>query len=93
MYGIPNRGRIVMGAHADLMLFDPATVGVTPASRVADLPGGGIRTIRASTGVHGVFVNGVGIIDGNDYVALGKGPGQVLDRFNASTGLKSTAAI
>jgi N-acyl-D-amino-acid deacylase len=93
MYGIPDRGRIEVGAHADLMLFDPATVGVTPASRVADLPGGGMRTIRASTGVHGVFVNGVEIFDGNDYVTLEKGPGQVLDRFNPSSGLKSTAAI
>ncbi|MFT5173987.1 MAG: N-acyl-D-amino-acid deacylase [Gammaproteobacteria bacterium] len=88
MYGIPNRGRIAIGAHADLMLFDPATVGVTAASRVADLPGGGQRTIRGSTGVHGVFVNGVEVFDGTNYVAMDKGPGQVLDRFNASSGLQ-----
>jgi hypothetical protein len=31
--------------------------------------------------VHGVFVNGVRVFDGGDYVRLGKGPGQVLDRF------------
>ena len=92
MYGIPNRGRIVVGAHADLMLFDPATVGVTPASRVADLPGGGQRTIRGSTGVHGVFVNGVEVFDGSDYVAMDKGPGQVLDRFNRSSGLQAVMA-
>lgn len=92
LYGIPNRGRIEVGAHADLMLFDQATVGVTPASRVADLPGGGLRTIRGSTGVHGVFVNGVEVFDGTQYVAMPKGPGQVLDRFNPSSGLKSAAA-
>lgn len=91
MYGIANRGRIEVGAHADLMLFDPATVGVTAASRVADLPGGGLRTIRGSTGVHGVFVNGVEVFDGTDYVTLAKGPGQVLDSFNPSSGLKSAA--
>jgi N-acyl-D-aspartate/D-glutamate deacylase len=39
LYGIPNRGRLVVGAQADLLLFDPATVGVSPAERVADLPG------------------------------------------------------
>ena len=84
LYGIQNRGRIAVGAQADLLLFDPATVGVSPAERVADLPGGGRRTIRRPTGVHGVFCNGVMTFDGKDYVKHAKGPGQVLDRFNAS---------
>jgi N-acyl-D-aspartate/D-glutamate deacylase len=29
LYGIPNRGRIARRAHADLLLFDPATVGIS----------------------------------------------------------------
>jgi len=86
LYGIPNRGRIAVGAHADLLLFDPATVGISPAERVADLPGGGRRTIRRPTGVHGVFCNGVKTFDGKDYVKHAKGPGHVLDRFKASQG-------
>jgi uncharacterized protein GlcG (DUF336 family) len=49
--------------------------------RVNDLPGGGPRTIRDPLGVHGVFVNGVEVFDGRDYRPLGRGPGQVLDRF------------
>lgn len=91
LYGIPNRGRIALGAAADLLLFDPATVGVSPAERVADLPGGGRRTIRKPTGVHGVFCNGVMTFDGKNYVPHEKGPGQVLDRFNASQGRHNLA--
>ena len=81
LYGIPERGRIETGACADLLLFDPDNVGVSPARRVNDLPGGGPRTIRDPLGVHGVFVNGVEVFDGRDYRRLAKGPGQVLDRF------------
>jgi N-acyl-D-aspartate/D-glutamate deacylase len=81
LYGIPDRGRITVGACADLLLFDPATVGISAARRVSDLPGGGPRTLRDPVGVHGVFVNGVGVFDGRDYAKLDKGPGQVLDRF------------
>ncbi len=91
LYGIQNRGRIAVGAQADLLLFDPATVGVSPAERVADLPGGGRRTIRRPTGVHGVFCNGVKTFDGRDYVKHSKGPGHVLDRFNASQGSHNVA--
>jgi N-acyl-D-aspartate/D-glutamate deacylase len=91
LYGIQNRGRIAVGAQADLLLFDPATVGVSPAERVADLPGGGRRTIRRPTGVHGVFCNGVRTFDGKDYVKHAKGPGQVLDRFTVSQGRHNMA--
>jgi N-acyl-D-amino-acid deacylase len=81
LYGIPDRGRIQVGAHADLLLFDPATVGISAARRVNDLPGGGLRTLRDPLGVHGVFVNGVRVFDGTDYARLAKGPGHLLDRF------------
>ena len=91
LYVIPNRGRLTVGAQADLLLFDPATVGVSPAERVADLPGGGRRTIRRPTGVHGVFCNGVKTFDGKDYVKHTKGPGHVLDRFNLSHGAHTLA--
>jgi N-acyl-D-aspartate/D-glutamate deacylase len=92
LYGIVNRGRIAVGAQADLLLFDAATVGITPAERVADLPGGGRRTIRRPTGVHGVFCNGVMTFDGKDYVKHAKGPGHVLNRFNSPLGAHSAIA-
>src|SRR5712691_9981311 len=78
LYGIPDRGRIALGACADLLLFDPATVGISPLRRVNDLPGGGARTLRDPIGVHGVFVNGVKVFDGKGYTRLTHGPGQVL---------------
>jgi N-acyl-D-aspartate/D-glutamate deacylase len=81
LYGLIDRGHIAVGAHADLLLFDPATVGISPSRRVRDLPGGGRRTIREPKGVHRVFVNGVEVFDGKDYARLAKGPGQLLDKF------------
>jgi N-acyl-D-aspartate/D-glutamate deacylase len=81
LYGIPDRGRIATGAWADLLLFDPGVVGISPPRRVSDLPGGGPRTLRDPLGVHGVFVNGVRVFDGKDYARLAAGPGQLLDRF------------
>ncbi|MGE5792561.1 MAG: N-acyl-D-amino-acid deacylase family protein [Bacteroidota bacterium] len=82
-YRIPDRGEIRPGAWADLVLFDPQTVGVSNLRRVRDLPGGGGRMIREPTGVHGVWVNGVQVHDGRDYAPLARGPGQVLRRYDA----------
>jgi N-acyl-D-aspartate/D-glutamate deacylase len=80
-YRIPGRGTIAPGNHADLVLFDPASVGVSPLERVRDLPGGGRRMIRHPRGVHGVWVNGVRVFNGKDYEALSAGPGTVLREF------------
>lgn len=82
-YRMPGRGRIASGAWADLMLFDPATVGVSTLQRKNDLPGGGMRMIRYPEGVHGVWVNGQQVHDGKDYLPLESGPGQVLTTFNS----------
>ncbi len=81
-FRIPERGRVVEGAPADLLLFDPAKVGISRPKSVHDLPGGGSRMVRDPYGVHGVWVNGVKIHDGRDYVELERGPGQVLDKFD-----------
>jgi N-acyl-D-aspartate/D-glutamate deacylase len=82
-YRIPQRGQIREGAFADLLLFDPKTVGLSNLQRVRDLPGGGARMIRAPQGVHGVWVNGVRVHDGRGYCALARGPGRVLREFSA----------
>jgi len=72
-----------VGDWADLMLFDPQTVGMSALQRRNDLPGGGSRMIRQPEGVHGVWVNGVRVHDGKDYLPLDSGPGQVLTKFNS----------
>mgnify|MGYP002395021564 FL=1 len=84
LYGLIDRGRIVPGAYADLMLFDPDQIGVTAAERIQDLPGGGSRTIRQPLGLHGVFVNGAQVFDGEKYLDYATGPGMVLDHFRSS---------
>jgi N-acyl-D-amino-acid deacylase len=81
-YRIPGRGAIAPGQHADLLLFDPDTVGVSSLTRAKDLPGGGQRMIRQPKGVRGVWVNGVRVFAQSGYAPLSKGPGKVLREFS-----------
>jgi N-acyl-D-amino-acid deacylase len=82
-YRIAQRGLIAPGYWADLLLFDPAAVGVSPLSRVSDFPGGGTRMIRSPLGVHGVWVNGLRVFEGAKYSAGPDGPGHVLRAFES----------
>jgi len=58
IFRIPERGRIEAGYWADLLLFDPATVGRGAKRRQFDLPSGAPRLVTDALGVHGVWVNG-----------------------------------
>jgi N-acyl-D-aspartate/D-glutamate deacylase len=77
-YRIADRGRLVPGAWADLLLFDPATVGRGPKRRVADLPTGATRLDTPAVGVHGVWVNGVRTVDERGVIGDCGRPGRVL---------------
>jgi N-acyl-D-amino-acid deacylase len=81
VYGIIDRGRLVPGAHADMILFDPDTIGITKMERHRDMPAGGERLLRRAPGLHGTWVNGVQVFDDAAYVAHARGPGEVLTRF------------
>lgn len=83
LYGVAGRGRIAVGGFADLLLFDPTTVGCSRSRRVHDMPGGGSRLMRDPIGVRGVWVNGCRVFDGESYIAVKHGPGTILDRFVA----------
>jgi N-acyl-D-amino-acid deacylase len=82
-YRIPGRGLIAPGHWGDLLLFDQEKVGISALERTADLPGGGSRMMRRPRGVHGVWVNGLQVFDGESYVARERGPGHVLRKFDS----------
>jgi hypothetical protein len=68
---------------ADLLLFDPARVGISGLQKLHDLPGGGARMVRSPLGVHGVWVNGLRVFDGAKYSFPPDGAGQVLRAFES----------
>ena len=83
LYRIQDRGRLVPGAWADLILFDPATVGRGPKRRVFDLPAGASRIDTPAVGLHGVWVNGARVVDENGAIAGCGRPGKLLREFDA----------
>jgi N-acyl-D-aspartate/D-glutamate deacylase len=76
LFGLRDRGVLAPGARADVVCFDPDTVGTGDVSLVADLPGGTERLFAPALGLPHVLVNGTAIVrDGTPTDAL---PGTVL---------------
>jgi N-acyl-D-aspartate/D-glutamate deacylase len=80
-YRIPDRGRLQAGAWADLLLFDPRTVGRGAKRRVTDLPTGASRLDTPAVGLHGVWVNGVRTADERGVIPGCGRPGRLLREF------------
>jgi len=81
IFGIRDRGSIRPGMYADLLLFDPKTVGRQRAQRVFDLPAGASRLTTPATGIHGVWVNGAQMADQRGIRADAPKAGKVLREF------------
>ncbi len=67
LFSFTDRGELRAGAFADVVVFDPTTVGPGPVRRVRDFPANGERlTADQPTGMVHTFVNGQAIVrDGN----------------------------
>ena len=81
VFGMHDRGLIREGYAADLLLFDPATVGRGPKRRVFDLPGGAPRLTTDAVGVHGVWVNGRRVADARGLIESAPLAGELITHF------------
>jgi N-acyl-D-aspartate/D-glutamate deacylase len=75
-YGLRGRGRVAPGYAADLVLFDPARIGMLPTEFVHDLPQGKPRLLQRATGIEWVFVGGEAVVARG--TPTGSRPGRVL---------------
>ena len=76
--GFTDRGLVLVGYAADLMVFDPDTVGPDQKWLAHDFPNGAARWTSRPQGVHATIVNGVPIVlDGELQTDAGL-PGHVL---------------
>ena len=67
LYGLRDRGRLVVGGFADVVVFDPATIGHGAVRTRDDLPGGASRLYADAVGVGHVLVNGTEIVRDGEF--------------------------
>jgi N-acyl-D-aspartate/D-glutamate deacylase len=77
VWGIGDRGRLVKGAAADIVIFDEAAVGSAARGEMRhDLPGGARRLVVEAEGIVYAIVNGEVVLKDGQFT--GAMPGQVL---------------
>ena len=75
-WGLADRGLIREGMAADLIVFDPATIGPAMPEVAHDLPAGARRLVQRARGISATVVNGEVIL--RDGKPTGAWPGQLL---------------
>ena len=76
LWGFADRGLVREGMAADLVVFDPDTIGAEMPEVVDDLPAGARRLVQRARGIGATIVNGEVLLrDGKHTGAL---PGQLL---------------
>jgi len=75
-YGIRERGRLAIGWHADVTVFDPDEVGLGELYTRNDLPQDEMRLYADAFGIERVFVNGTEIV--RDGELTGAHPGAII---------------
>jgi N-acyl-D-aspartate/D-glutamate deacylase len=82
--GVADRGRLVPGAAADLLLIDPTGLRTPDAPRyVEDFPAGSGRFVCDADGYRAVVVNGEVLLADGEWT--GATPGQVLRGTDPTT--------
>ena len=83
IYRIDQRGRLVAGQYADILMIDLDQIGVSVPFKKNDLPGGSSRLTAKSFGVKGVWVNGVRVVDDCKLSNTKSLPGKLIRAFHA----------
>ena len=76
MWGLHDRGLVREGMAADLVVFDPKTIGARMPDVVHDLPAGAKRLKQTADGILNTVVNGEILLTNNEH--SGAVPGQLL---------------
>ena len=84
--GISDRGLLAKGWPADIVVFDPETVGAGKLERIYDFPAGADRLIAREQGIRAVVVNGTLLRENGEEAVSPDGdlPGSVLRNGHAA---------
>ena len=76
MWGLHDRGLIREGMAADMVVFDPNTIGPNMPEVMHDLPSGAMRLKQTARGIKNTVVNGEILLTENEH--SGAAPGKLL---------------